>query len=216
MKFFHSLFLLTPILLAFFIGAVSPATAAADYCFCGPKDVSQFAAQKLADQMPPAICARLDTNLTAVDCEAQKASPDKGIYRCELRETEANCQASVDAVNAQLGRQQGRYKVLGIVIPSCLFEPVLPRECRDISLFVELLINFGSATFTIVGAFALAFFIYGGFNLIIAQGNPEKIKKGGDAMLAAVIGLVIVFAGYLLIRFLGEAVGVKEFYQLPR
>lgn len=107
-----------------------------------------------------------------------------------------------------------KYGWIGRAIPKCVFEDNLAESCRNISVFVLLLINFARGSITMIGGFALIYFIYGGLILIISQGNPEKIKKGTDAMVAAAIGLIIVFGAYLLISFLGQVVSVKEVYQL--
>ena len=95
-------------------------------------------------------------------------------------------------------------------VPPCLKQDTLTSNCRDIGVFIYLFINWGKSSFAIIGSFALAYFIYGGFILILSQGNPEKIKQGTDTMLAALIGLFIMFAAYMLIRFLGTAVGLQE------
>ena len=87
-------------------------------------------------------------------------------------------------------------------------------ECRSVSIFVTLLIDIANYLFTIVGALALLFFIYGGFTLILSRGATEQVKKGKDIMVAAVIGLIIVFGAYMLVRFLGEGVGIKEVFKL--
>lgn len=99
-------------------------------------------------------------------------------------------------------------------IPNCLLRDELSPECRDVGIFIQLFINWGSGSFAILGIFALSYFIYGGFILILSQGNPEKIKKGTDSMMAAVIGLFICFVAYLAIQFLGDAVGLKSEYRL--
>ncbi len=87
-------------------------------------------------------------------------------------------------------------------------------ECRNISIFVVLLIHLANYLFSIVGALALLFFIYGGFTLILSRGATEQVKKGKDIMVAAIIGLVIVFGAYMLVGFLGDAVGLKGGYKL--
>ncbi len=86
--------------------------------------------------------------------------------------------------------------------------------CRSVSIFVILLLQFASYLFTIVGALALLFFIYGGFTLILSRGSTDQVKKGKDILVAAIIGLIIVFGAYMLVRFLGTAVGLKGGYQL--
>lgn len=87
-------------------------------------------------------------------------------------------------------------------------------ECRSISIFVILILQAASYLFTIVGALALIFFIYGGFTLILSRGAPDAVKKGKDILVASIIGLVIVFGAYMLVRFLGTAVGLKSGYLL--
>ncbi|OGH91473.1 MAG: hypothetical protein A2534_00505 [Candidatus Magasanikbacteria bacterium RIFOXYD2_FULL_39_9] len=87
-------------------------------------------------------------------------------------------------------------------------------ECRSISIYVILLLNVANYLFGIVGALALLFFIYGGFTLIISRGNSEQTKKGIEIITAAVIGLVIVFGAYMLVQFLGKAVGLKGPFML--
>ena len=104
-------------------------------------------------------------------------------------------------------------------IPQCALnnptgKPADEGECRSVSIFVIMLLNFASYLFTIVGALALLFFIYGGFTLILSRGSTEQVKKGKDIMVAAVIGLIIVFGAYMLVRFLGTAVGLKGGYTL--
>jgi len=100
-------------------------------------------------------------------------------------------------------------------IPECALRnptgnPSVEGECRSVSIFITLLINFSKYLFSIVGALALLFFIYGGFTLILSQGGTEQVKKGKDIMVAAVIGLIIVFGAYMLVRFLGRSLGVRE------
>lgn len=49
---------------------------------------------------------------------------------------------------------------------------------------------------------AVGFGIYGGITLIISQGNPSKIKSGKNIILAAFIGLMIVYGVSLIINII--------------
>jgi len=95
------------------------------------------------------------------------------------------------------------------IIPSCLLGTTFSPECDNINQFIILGINVGTYIFGFIGALALLFFVYGGFMMILSQGNQEKVKKGTSAMVAAVIGLVIAFGAYALITFLSRTIGVK-------
>lgn len=101
-------------------------------------------------------------------------------------------------------------------IPQCLLEDELSQECRDINIFLVFGINIARYVFGIVGALALLMFIYGGFTLILSRGSSEKVKKGGEIMIAAVIGLVIVFGAYLLVSYFSSVLGVRESITLPQ
>lgn len=105
------------------------------------------------------------------------------------------------------------------IIPPCALDnptgnPVDERECRNVSIYIILLLNVVNYLFGIVGALALLFFIYGGFTMIISRGNSEQTKKGIEIISAAVIGLLVVFGAYMLVRFLGTTIGLKSSYGL--
>lgn len=66
------------------------------------------------------------------------------------------------------------------------------------------------ALLSIVGSLALLFFIYGGITLLFSGGSEERVKKGKGILLAAIIGLVIAFSGYLIVDFSMKALGVES------
>ncbi len=88
--------------------------------------------------------------------------------------------------------------------------------CDDVGVFVELAINIGALMFTFVGALALLVFVYGGFKMIISAGDSGKIKEGKDAMIAAVIGIVIAFSGVAIVKFLGDSLQLKDEYKIDQ
>jgi len=52
---------------------------------------------------------------------------------------------------------------------------------------------------------AVGIIVYGGYQLILAAGDPEKIDLGTKAITNGVIGLLIVFAARMGIIFLIDA-----------
>lgn len=83
-------------------------------------------------------------------------------------------------------------------------------SCRDVNNLLEQAIKIGEWLFSIIGALALVMFIYGGFTIILSMGNAEKVKKGQQALVAAVVGMAIAFSAYILIGFILEALGVSS------
>ena len=53
----------------------------------------------------------------------------------------------------------------------------------------------------IVGSLALLMFVYGGLIWMTAAGASEKVQKGKDIILWAIIGLIMVFMSYAAVNF---------------
>jgi hypothetical protein len=55
------------------------------------------------------------------------------------------------------------------------------------------------AVLGLTGVIALVMFIWGGLQWMTAAGNPEKVTKGRDTLMWAVLGLVIIFSSYAIL-----------------
>lgn len=64
------------------------------------------------------------------------------------------------------------------------------------------------AALGVIGAITLLVFVYGGYLWLISGGNEEKIHKGSQTMLYAVIGLCIIFASYGILNTILTGLGV--------
>ncbi len=90
------------------------------------------------------------------------------------------------------------------LMPPCAFS----GSCRDVGDLMSVLINFANWLFSIIGILAFVFFVYGGLTMILSFGSAEKVKKGRDILVAAVVGMIIAFGAVLLIKFVLDALGV--------
>lgn len=81
----------------------------------------------------------------------------------------------------------------------------------DYTLNDILLIAIGASRWIlgIVGSLALLMFIYGGFTFLISAGSSDKIGQAKKILVAAVIGLIIVFSSYLIIQFVLSSLGLN-------
>jgi len=61
------------------------------------------------------------------------------------------------------------------------------------------------AILSISGLIALVAFVFGGVTWMTSGGNPEKVKRGRDMLVWAVIGLIIIFSSYTILRYVFEA-----------
>lgn len=79
---------------------------------------------------------------------------------------------------------------------TCLENPLGPSDLTPTQIYGRLIYAFMGAT----GALALIMFLIGGFQWMTAAGNAERVKKGRDTLMWAVLGLVVIFSSYAILR----------------
>ena len=62
----------------------------------------------------------------------------------------------------------------------------------------------------LVGSFALLMFVYGSFLWLTSRGNAEQVQKGKNVFVWAVIGLVIIFGAYVILRTVFKTIGATS------
>ena len=63
-----------------------------------------------------------------------------------------------------------------------------------------------SVILSFVGVIFFILIIYAGISWMISEGNEQKVTEAKKLMINAIIGLVIVFAAYAIVSFLGTNV----------
>lgn len=80
------------------------------------------------------------------------------------------------------------------------------QSLNSVSGIVSLFIN---AAFVISGLILLFFFIMGGIGMISSAGesDPQKSEQAKKTITSAVIGFVIVFASYWIVKLISSLLG---------
>jgi len=78
----------------------------------------------------------------------------------------------------------------------------LGGQADDIPFLVGNIINY---ILGILGVLALVMFISGGIMWMTSGGVPDKIKKGRDTLVWAILGLALIFFSYGLLDFILKA-----------
>jgi len=158
-------------------------------------------------------------NNTCLDKNDTKACPyfhkDKTICNslpnCSYSDDKKQClDKQAKGVDTYISDRYGRPTGYSGPLPDCAFT----GSCRDVNRLVELLIKSVEFLFGIVAGLAFLMFVYGGFTMVLSFGNADKTKKGQQILVAAVVGLVIVFSAYILIGFLLDALGVRTGFRV--
>ncbi len=71
----------------------------------------------------------------------------------------------------------------------------------------ELINNVIKGLLGVVGAISLLMIVIGGILWMTSGGNSDRIKRGKDTLVWAVIGLVVVFLSYAIINFVFQSLG---------
>lgn len=71
-------------------------------------------------------------------------------------------------------------------------------EANDIFLLLKKISNI---ILGVVGALALLAFVAGGFMFLFSGGSQTWVARGKETIKGAVIGLIVVFLSYMMIRF---------------
>ncbi len=73
----------------------------------------------------------------------------------------------------------------------------------------DLISIFLKGSFVIAGIFILVLFLIAGFSIIQGAGNdnPEAAQKGKNAATSALIGFVVIFGAYWIIRIIEVITG---------
>lgn len=102
------------------------------------------------------------------------------------------------------------------IVPGCAQQA---GGCARIEQLIQLGINYGKFILGLSGGLALVFFIYGGILMLTSGGSPDKVKKGRDTLVAATIGLIIIFGAFTAIKFalqILDPTGTYDMYVNPK
>jgi len=74
-----------------------------------------------------------------------------------------------------------------------------PINANDVP---ELARNVIQGVLGVTGAIALFYLVWGGITWMTSQGNADRIKKGKDTIVWAILGLAFIFFSYVILDFL--------------
>lgn len=82
-------------------------------------------------------------------------------------------------------------------------------DCETDDL-VKIAMNAANLLLGLIAGVALLFFIIAGIQMIISQGNSEKISSAKSMMLNSIIGIAIAMCSFVIVRFVQSALGLTQ------
>ncbi|MGH7245517.1 MAG: hypothetical protein ACREGI_01120 [Candidatus Levyibacteriota bacterium] len=74
--------------------------------------------------------------------------------------------------------------------------------CLDANSVGPVIGSFITLLFVLAGVIALAYLVWGGLKWILSQGDKNELEGARNHIVAALIGLIVIFLSYLLINIL--------------
>ncbi|MCL4405428.1 MAG: pilin [Patescibacteria group bacterium] len=87
--------------------------------------------------------------------------------------------------------------------------PLVPQDTNSWCGLLQLFQNVLNFALTISVPIATIVIVYGGFVIMTGGGEPDKLKTGRDAIIAALVGVIIVFGAWLIINTVLNIVGAN-------
>jgi len=99
------------------------------------------------------------------------------------------------------------------IIPVFAQEGLIPPPSQGgdgdyaLSDFLVLAIKISQLILGLVGSLSLLAFVAGGVMFMLSGGSSDKVEKAKRIITAAVVGLIIVFSSWIIIRFVILSLG---------
>lgn len=99
---------------------------------------------------------------------------------------------------------------LAFSIGDAFFKNSSSETFKNISGVSDLVSLFLKISFVLAGLILLFFFILGGIGLIgsAGQSDPQKAEQAKKTITSAVIGFVVVFVSYWIVKLIGQLIGM--------
>lgn len=81
-----------------------------------------------------------------------------------------------------------------------------PLPADDLPTILGIVLR---TAFGLLGSLALAMFVYGGFLWLTSGGSADRIEKGKNTMVWAVLGIAVAFTAYAIVDFVIAAITSK-------
>lgn len=79
-------------------------------------------------------------------------------------------------------------------------DPKIKSGNVDLCDFLGVFIRGSDIIMSLSGVFAILMFVLGGAVMTASYGNEARVRWGKETIMAAVIGIIIVFSGWLIIN----------------
>ena len=90
-------------------------------------------------------------------------------------------------------------------------QSISPTTFSQFKTFGDLVNVIIRNAFVLAGIISFALLVFGGFGVIMGagEGDTKKLEQGGQTIVGAVIGLIIVVVSYWIVELIGKITGIN-------
>ena len=101
-----------------------------------------------------------------------------------------------------------KYLAQKVCISGQCVEGPLPTGPGGINTIGDLVNRIVQFLIPLAAVILLLVFIWGGYDFMMSQGNPEKVKSAQAKLTTGIIGLVLLLMAYALVRLISSIFGL--------
>jgi len=84
----------------------------------------------------------------------------------------------------------------------------LPDNLNNLGSIISRIVNF--FLIPIAGVILLLIFIWAGYDFMMSEGSPEKIKSAQAKITTGVIGIILLVSSFLIVRVIEMIFGIRS------
>ncbi|MBU0998109.1 pilin [Patescibacteria group bacterium] len=88
-----------------------------------------------------------------------------------------------------------------------LKDSITNRDITNLGDLISVLIPY---IFGITGFILLLMIVFSGFQILTSAGNPKAMEAGQKRLVNAIIGFVIIFLSYWIVKLVGQMLGIES------
>lgn len=97
--------------------------------------------------------------------------------------------------------------ISGLGFAQLAFAEGVKNPLEGVDSLEKLIAKIVKAALGLTAVLAVAYVVYGGFLYISSQGDPKQLEAGKQAIIGAVIGIVVIGLAYAIVEFVVNAMG---------
>lgn len=84
------------------------------------------------------------------------------------------------------------------------------HQIKDIKSLGDLISAIIPYIFGVSGIILLLMIVFSGFQILTSAGDPKAMEAGQKRLVNAIIGFIIVFLSYWIVKFVGQMLGIES------